>query len=204
MELEPLRPKAEKAGIPWHICGVGPASTAHSVTRFLENHAVSYIILAGIAGSYKPEILDMEAAFVAKSEVFADLGRCDQQAFEPISLADEEMQTHFQLVQEGDRVHNFVSSSKHLLFASMATVSCSSGSFERAKMIEGVSGAELENMEGAAAALSCAAYGVRLIELRAVSNLAGEKDKSKWNIHRALDHLAKGVGEVLSYLRLER
>ncbi|NPA94866.1 MAG: futalosine hydrolase [Thermodesulfobacteria bacterium] len=202
MELDAVMDVAQGAGVPGFVTGLGPASTAHSVTRFLENNSVSFIILAGIAGAYRPELLGGNRAFVAKSEVFADLGRCSHNSIEPIKLAEQEVKEYFRLVEEGDEIHTFVTASHGLALANMATVSCSSGTFERARTIAEGFDVEIENMEGAAAALSCAAYDVRLIELRAVSNLAGETDKSKWDIPGALGQLSKGLRELLVALPL--
>lgn len=44
----------------------------------------------------------------------------------------------------------------------------------------------VESMEGAAAAQVCAALGVPFAQLRAVSNIAGERDKGAWNIPAAV------------------
>lgn len=57
----------------------------------------------------------------------------------------------------------------------------------------------MENMEGAAAAHVCALYNVPMAELRAGSNVAGDRDKIQWDIPaacRALDRALTGLKEV--------
>ena len=202
LELKAIAPVATKAGIQALTCGFGPAETAFSVTRFLENNNVSFIILAGIGGAYSEECLKAQKAFVAISEVFADLGRCGFGSIEPIDLKDEKIQQNFSLLDGQDELLRAFSQSPYLATVPMATVSCVSASIKRAQTIRELFDVTIENMEGAAAALVANAYNVQLIEIRSVSNLAGESDKSKWNVQEALALLCQGLREVISILGL--
>lgn len=47
-------------------------------------------------------------------------------------------------------------------------------------------GAVAESMEGAAAAHICTLYGVPFLEIRAVSNLVVDRDRSSWQVERAV------------------
>jgi futalosine hydrolase len=51
-------------------------------------------------------------------------------------------------------------------------------------------------MEGAAIALACAHAGVPWVQLRAVSNLTGDRDRAGWDRDRALAALANTVAEL--------
>jgi futalosine hydrolase len=44
----------------------------------------------------------------------------------------------------------------------------------------------VENMEGVAAAHVCTLYGVPFQEIRGVSNRAGDRDKRRWDLDRAV------------------
>ncbi len=44
-----------------------------------------------------------------------------------------------------------------------------------------------ESMEGAAAAHICALYGVPFLEIRGVSNMAGDRDRAAWAVDRAVE-----------------
>ena len=60
--------------------------------------------------------------------------------------------------------------------------------------------AQVETMEGAAFFYVCMSEGVPCVALRAVSNMAGERDKSKWNIPLALHELRKALASFLNAL----
>ncbi len=200
--MESLSTAAARAGIPCFTCGVGPAAAAHSLTMFLENGRVSVVVLAGIGGTYHESYLSAKKVFLAKSEVFADLGRCTDYGFEQIEIGGLPIDAAF-VLREGEELLA-ARNSVHLQAASMATVSCASGNRKRARMVSERFGVEVENMEGAACALVCKTYGVKLIELRSVSNLAGDADRTRWDISGALGLLKNGFIEAVELMGLCR
>ncbi len=203
MELMAISPVIKEMGIRGFVCGVGPVTTAYNITRFLEKESVSFVVLAGIGGSYLQKHLYSERIFVAQSEVLADFGRCGPDRIEGLDIEGEYICKHFFLIQQKEDLARAISGSQVLKLAPMATVSCSSGSIRRANMLARQFGVEIENMEGAAAALICSQYGVRLIELRTVSNLAGDINKLNWNIKGALELLREGIKQVSLILNLK-
>ncbi len=200
MEYEYVRQVADHIGLSSHVCGIGPVQSAHFITQFLERSWVPVVILAGIAGSYSEDLLAREQVFVAESEVLADLGRCSERGFEPLGMEEGQIRRRFPLFHNKERIFHRIRASSVLSFASMATVSCSSGSPERAQAIKKLFRVEIENMEGAAAALVCENYDVRLFEIRSVSNLAGETDMSKWETESSLRLLCHGIKELLDII----
>src|SRR5690606_21323259 len=50
-------------------------------------------------------------------------------------------------------------------------------------------GVMIESMEGAALHYVCLQEAVPFIQLRSVSNFVGERDKTKWRMKEAVDHL---------------
>lgn len=64
-------------------------------------------------------------------------------------------------------------------------------------------GAVAESMEGAAAAHICALYGVPLLEVRGISNLIVDRDRTSWEVDRAVAAAARAalaVGAALDRL----
>ena len=54
-------------------------------------------------------------------------------------------------------------------------------------------GVAVESMEGAAAAQVCTAFSVPFAELRAVSNVVGERDKTRWVLSDAVRAVNRAV-----------
>ncbi len=178
------------------VCGVGPASAACALTRFLERNPVRAVLLCGIGGTYPRSDLGIGDVALAGSEVLADLGRCTESGIIPLDIAGETPRIRFFLEDTARRILGSVPPG--ITIAPMATVSCTSGTMERAELIARHTGAWVENMEGAAAALVCTEYGVPLIELRGISNVAGNPDRSGWRIDKALDSTAEAAECILT------
>ncbi len=65
------------------------------------------------------------------------------------------------------------------------TSSTVTGIDREARLLQERWGAVAESMEGAAAAQVCALFGVPFLEVRAISNLVGDRERSGWQIERA-------------------
>ena len=63
------------------------------------------------------------------------------------------------------------------------------------RSVERAEGAEVENMEGASLFAFAKVAGVRVVEVRSISNIVGE-DSSKWDIPLATTTLAKELLEI--------
>ncbi len=183
------------------VTGVGPGSTAHTVTRMLADAPCSIMVLAGIAGAYPGSGLQLGDVCIAGSEMYGDLGRCTDSGPEPVILpGGEPIPIKFDLLCRWKHVIPPESlDSQGIVLADMVTVSCSSACPARAAQIRRLSGAAAENMEGAAAAQGCDPWGVPLVEIRAISNTAGTV--SGWDIATALSALARAVAKVLEMIR---
>ena len=79
-----------------------------------------------------------------------------------------------------------------------ATVSTCSATDVLATELATRTGAAVETMEGAAIGLACAAAGVPWAQLRAVSNLTGDRAKANWDFDRALAALHQAIRVILA------
>jgi len=77
------------------------------------------------------------------------------------------------------------------------TLSSCTGTKKRAVELERRFGAICENMEGAAIAHICALYGIPLIEMRGISNIVEDRDRSAWNITLAAENCQKAALECI-------
>lgn len=51
----------------------------------------------------------------------------------------------------------------------------------------------IESMEGAALHYVCREFNIPFIQLRAISNYVGERDKSNWKIQEAIENLNQTI-----------
>ena len=79
-----------------------------------------------------------------------------------------------------------------------ATVSTCSATDPLAAELGARTGAAVETMEGAAIGLACAAAGVPWAQLRAVSNLTGDRARAGWDLARAVGALHGAIRAVLA------
>ncbi len=201
LEFFAIKGVLDKYGCPGLICGIGPVMTAHVLTRHFDASSPEILLLCGLGGRYSAQDHFDARVFLADKEILADLGRCAGDSIKPLHIVGEELETSFSLSEKWESALNqdlLVSEGFHP--AAMATVSCVSASRQRASLIKEYFGAEVENMEGASAALVCRHYDVVLYELRAVSNIAGEADHSRWRIQDALNSLSLEVDRFLALL----
>ncbi len=197
-------------------CGIGPARTALELCRFLERAGGGaagsgsrprLILMTGIAGCYRhaagrdplpaggdEEIGPLDVV-VAEKEVFLDLGRCSHDAFSFIEIDGRQVAYEFDLSEYASIfVPHSIREALSFKSAGFGTVCCSSASMQRAEaMRRGRPRIRVENMEGAAAAMVAREYDIPFIEIRAISNYAGEPDRAKWDIEGALSLLRSAI-----------
>lgn len=182
------------------VVGVGIVSAAVTLGSLLAQIKVDRVIMIGSAGALPGSGLDVGDVAVASSETLAELGICVGEGVgeseslnipglnQTISLAEDLSKSMAEATDKSFRISRGA-------FLSVAGVSSSqSHALARASRF----GALVENMEGYALALAGERFGITVAEVRGVSNHAGVRDKSAWNLDLA-NQRAQSV--VLNYLR---
>ncbi|WP_339303763.1 futalosine hydrolase [Paenibacillus sp. FSL R5-0519] len=152
--------------------------------------AYRLVISAGIGGGF-PGRADVGSLVVADAMVAADLGSQTPDGFlsvdelgfgSSIVAADAELAAH--LRHELQRAGLAVSG------GTAVTVSTATGTAETAaELLRRVPDAAAEGMEGFGVATAAQQFGVPALELRAISNAVGPRDRDAWRIKDALDAL---------------
>ncbi len=172
------------------VAGVGAVAAAVTTAKALAAAQYSLVISAGIGGGF-PNRAEVGSLVVASEIVVADLGVETPEGFQSL----EELGfgfTHVPIMASlVDRVTRELQIAKlPVNTGPVLTVSTITGSTARAvELAERVPGAAAEAMEGfgvGCAALDC---GLPVLEIRAISNLVGPRERSKWRIKEALDVL---------------
>ncbi len=183
------------------VSGIGPVNAAQALTRELEAHRPALVLQLGIAGAYVPAGIGVGAVVCATEEIYGDLGVLTPDGWRPVE------ETGFPTVPGDPPLYNRFTLAPGLVARASEAAAATTGPFVTASQCTGVrtvgdalharTGAVCENMEGAAAAHVCALYGVPFLEVRAISNLIEDRDRSKWKIAEALAALCVAVCSIV-------
>ena len=182
------------------ITGVGSTATAYALTRQLLWRSPEMVIQAGIGGSFSSDYPPESVAFISE-EVFADLGTFHEGEFTDI----------FDLGLAGINDHPFTSRmlvNPHrdawvkygLPFVRGATINCVSSSEDQVEWIRNKYNPVIESMEGAALHYTCLMEHIPFIQLRSVSNFAGERNKNKWKLKESIAMLNDKLRKILGWI----
>ena len=186
------------------------AGATHSASPF------AGVICMGVAGTYDPTVAPVGSVVVASEEIFPEYGVADgndvsakalgfAQAQSPDGPVVDRIRLDFKesLGRLGLNWHTFP------LAGPAVTVAGCSGTPEQALRIQKRTQGLLENMEGFALALGCLQYSARqtaptkddfsslpFVEIRSISNVAGQRPPQTWDLPAALaalGHAAKNL-----------
>ncbi|MFG1672234.1 futalosine hydrolase [Streptomyces sp. Y7] len=181
--------------------GVGPAlaaaATATALTRAaLAGTPYDLVVSAGIAGGFAPDA-PVGSLVVADEITAADLGAETPDGFLAVTELGFGTVTHHPpeaLVRE-------VAAATGARPGAVLTVSTVTGTAVRAASLrERHPTALAEAMEGFGVAEAAAAHRTPVLELRAISNPVGPRDRAAWRIGDALAALADGFGKLAPVL----
>ncbi|WP_031515678.1 futalosine hydrolase [Desulfofalx alkaliphila] len=183
------------------VSGVGPAAAAAATASQLAAKQYRLVVSAGIGGGFSGRA-EVGSLAVASEIVAADLGAETPQGFCSIdqlgfgsSRIAVDAAVAKQVSQGLQRAKLPVNTGPVL------TVSTVTGTAESAaEIIERVPGAVAEAMEGYGVALAAHNKNIPVIEIRAISNLVGPRDRSAWRIKESLEMLTKACSVLLEVL----
>jgi len=180
------------------VTGIGAVNTAHALTQYLTAEpAPSLVIQTGIAGAYVPANVAVGSVLLADMEIYGDLGVLTPEGWRP--MEDIGIPLIEASASHDARFNYFPLDAALVDRAAKAagTLIARTGQFVTLSQVTGVRtlgdalharfGALCESMEGAAAAHVCALHDVPFLEVRGVSNLVEDRDRSTWQMTRAAE-----------------
>jgi futalosine hydrolase len=188
-------------GVTVLAAGVGPALAAASTATALTTAALrgspyGLVVSAGIAGGFQPEA-PVGSLVVADEITAADLGAETAEGFVPVTELGFGTVTH----RPPEALVRDLAAAAGALTGAVLTVSTVTGTAERAAALRARHPRALaEAMEGFGVAEAAAAHGVPVLEIRAVSNPVGPRDRAAWRIGEALAALTEGFGKLAPVL----
>ncbi|MFH9468336.1 futalosine hydrolase [Streptomyces clavifer] len=176
--------------------GAGPAAAAAAAAFALASAPAAdpygLVVSAGIGGGFSPAA-PVGSLVVATGIVAADLGAETPDGFVPVTglgFGRDSFLPPAALVRD-------VAAATGALAGPVLTVSTVTGSAARsAVLLAAHPGAVAEAMEGFGVAEAAARIGVPVLEIRAVSNAVGPRDRAAWRIGEALAVLTEAFGKT--------
>ncbi len=180
------------------ITGVGLLHTSYQLTKHLRQNRPDLMLQAGIGGSFSPSLLPGQVVLIDQ-DIVGDLGVEEEGVFKDITdmgflganelpYADKWL-VNDQATRWG---HPGLPMVKGLTINEITTRP------ERIALLQQKYAASVESMEGAAFHYVALQEGISFLQVRAISNFVGERDKSKWRIKEAVAALNDALITILA------
>lgn len=192
--------ESQRLKVRFHQSGVGMLASAVSLTRLVSEEKPDLIIQAGIAGCFDPTI-SLGKVVVVKEEILGDVGVEE----------DGKWKDLFDLKLEKSNYHPFekrklpnpwLSTYNLLKLPELTgiTVNQISTQASRIEQLKKKYGAVVESMEGAALHFICRESNIPFIQIRAISNYVGERNKAHWKMKEAIEALNEALVKYVDRL----
>lgn len=198
LEIEPLSSfLKEREGVEVLITGIGGVAAAYGLTRRLARERYDLVLQAGIGGSFVDRFAPGTVAVVG-SECFGDLGVVEagqRRSVFDLQLADADAPpfTGGWLLNPHEELMRLTALDK----AKGVTINEITTGTDTILHFKNNLGAEIESMEGAAFHYVALTEDQPFLQVRAISNYAGERDKSKWALKESISKLHEAVERII-------
>ena len=179
------------------ITGIGTLSTAYWITKNIADKRPDYMIQAGVAGSFSDAYPPGSMVLVSE-EATGDLGVEENNEFKDVfDMGLPQITTPYtgkNLVNpDAENLKRF-----NLPLVKAITINEITTRGARIKQLQQKYQPVVESMECAAFHYIALMEKIPFLQLRAVSNLVGERDKSKWKMKDAIHLLNEKLIEILN------
>ena len=174
--------------IPIIITGAGKTNACLTAARVFQQFAPRSALLMGICGAYQNSSLNIGDVVCITKDYFVD--ECVFDGKTITTLAEKHMPLCHENCATFEKTH-------FLKAVSSNSVSFIAATDYISNLYTTKTGAQTENMEGAAFGTACAKYNIKAYQIRAVSNFCGDAEKQKWNITKAATNLKTSIDYFL-------
>jgi futalosine hydrolase len=183
------------------------ANTVHGLTAAIVSKMPGMILQTGCGGGFGEAGLQIGDVVVASAEIDAQLGvapagpeaALERLPFPVLQTPAGDIFNRYP-VDAGEAARavrclekNLAGTGVNVFKGAFVTVATVTASAARARRLHRHSAALLENMEGAGSAHVAALYAIPFLEIRAVSNRVGDRDKSRWDLPLAFQRCSQAV-----------
>jgi futalosine hydrolase len=184
------------------ITGIGQVATTWALTNALHTTNAGLVIQAGIAGAFSSQVA-LGSVVCVQKDCFGDLGMEENGQFSTIfhngfANANEAPFTGGWLINSRPAVKGMA-----IEAVSAVTINKITDSMVQRQQLIDQFNPGIETMEGAAFHYVCLKAGIPFLQLRAISNYVGERDKSKWQLEKAIENLNHALLQLTAALDKE-
>jgi len=170
------------------VTGLGMVNTTYSMTGLLSaDAAYDLAINAGLCGCFDTSV-ELGSVVNIDRDTFGDLGVTEHDG-SFVSAFDLRFINENEKPYEKGWIVNNNGQGNFLPNKSSVTVNNVSGSLSGIQMIREKYNADMESMEGAAFAFVCEKFEQNYLQIRSVSNYIEPRNRSNWQVEKALDSL---------------
>ena len=198
------------------ITGPGVVNCVQALTAMIERTSPVMIIVTGCGGAFCQSGLDIGDIGIASTEIDIHTGIENENHIFPLDILP------FNLIETGKLcIKNIYPVTDKLKDKAVmilkkycerkgikvregpfVTVSTITASNERANILYNHFNPIIEAMEGSGCAHVALHYNIEFLEIRAVSNMVGKRDISKWNLPLAFKHNSLAILQIVKIIIL--
>ncbi len=181
------------------LTGVGMPMALYHLQKKITENKYNLVIQAGLAGAFTTKF-ELGETVLVKQDTFGDLGIEEKELFTPIFETDLFNKNEFPF-ENGWLVNksNILQQSTIAVVKAVTINKVTDKGSVKQQLIDSFN-PDIETMEGAALHYVCLQQNIPFIQLRAISNYVGERDKTKWKIDVAITNLNNELQKLLNQL----
>jgi futalosine hydrolase len=181
------------------ITGIGLPAATYALTKQIHIRRPDLVIQAGIAGCFDTRI-PLADVVAVRQDLIADMGVHEKQEWK--TLFDLRLVSLNQFPFSKGMLVNKSDALKKIKLKKVNAVSVNeiTTAVKKKKLYSGRFTAKVESMEGAALHYVCLRENIAFLQLRAISNYIGERNKKNWKITESITNLNKELIRLLQQL----
>ena len=182
------------------LTGVGGVSTTYKVVKAISEKRPEYIIQAGICGTFNTNLETGKVVLIFE-EIMGDLGTEERGGWQDVfdlKLADAAAFPFHEKKLINPHCEDW--KKYGLPFVRSLSVNEITTNPERIRALQEKYTPVVESMEGAAFHYVCLKEKIPFMQIRAVSNFIGDRDKTNWKMENAITNLNSELTRIIQLL----
>lgn len=192
--------ESQRLKLQYHQSGIGMLAASYALTKLALEDKPDLIMQVGIAGSFDPA-MTLGSVVIINEETIGDLGVEEEGKWK--DLFDLKLEKSSYHPFEKRKLPNQWLHQYNLLGlqeVSGITVNEITTNQDRIQKLVKKYNPTIESMEGAALHYVARESNIPFIQMRAISNYIGERDKTKWQMKMAIDNLNQTLLQYIDRL----